>query len=54
MAVGYGLAVGLQMLVFPWFGLPVRLSDTLQIGAIFTVASILRSYLLRRFFELFR
>lgn len=53
-AVGYGLAVLVQLIVFPWFGLPVRLADSLQIGAIFTVVSIGRSYTLRRIFEAFR
>jgi len=35
--VGYVVAVFTQMVVFPWFGLPARLSDALAIGAIFTV-----------------
>lgn len=49
--VGYGVAVATQLIVFPWFGLPARLDDALAIGAIFTVVSILRSFLLRRLFE---
>lgn len=53
-AVGYGVAVVTQMVVFPWFGLPARLDDALAIGAIFTVVSILRSFLLRRLFEAIR
>ncbi len=52
--VGYGVAVATQIAVFPLFGLEVRLSDNLAIGAIFTVVSILRSYSLRRLFEAFR
>ena len=52
--VGYGIAVATQLLVFPWFGLPARLNDALAIGAIFTVVSILRSFLLRRLFEAIR
>jgi hypothetical protein len=50
-AVGYGVAVGTQIVVFPWFGLDPSLSDTLVIGAIFTVVSIVRSYALRRLFN---
>lgn len=50
-AVGYGLAVGTQMLVFPLFGLHTTLEQNLTIGAIFTVVSIGRSYCLRRLFE---
>jgi hypothetical protein len=53
-AVGYGVAVATQLVVFPWFGLPARLHDALAIGAIFTVVSILRSFLLRRLFEAIR
>jgi len=53
-AVGYGVAVATQLAVFPWFGLPARLDDALAIGAIFTVVSILRSFLLRRLFEAIR
>ena len=36
------------------FGLQVNLADNLPIGAIFTAASIIRSYLLRRVFEAIR
>lgn len=49
--VGYGVAVLAQIFIFPWFGLRVGLADNLQIGAIFTVVSIARSYLLRRAFN---
>lgn len=50
-AVGYGLAVITQLLVFPHFGLHMTLAENLTIGAIFTVVSIGRSYCLRRMFE---
>ena len=50
-AVGYGVAVSAQILVFPLFGLEVALADNLVIGAIFTGISIVRSYTLRRVFE---
>lgn len=49
--LGYGLAVGTQLLIFPWFGLPARMGDALAIGGIFTLVSIARSYVLRRVFE---
>ncbi|MEH0069324.1 hypothetical protein V6L77_01685 [Pannonibacter sp. Pt2-lr] len=52
--VGYGVAVVTQLVVFPWFGLPARLDDAMAIGAIFTIISILRSFLLRRVFETIR
>jgi hypothetical protein len=50
-AVGYGLAVGTQMIIFPLFGLHTTLEQNLTIGAIFTVVSIARSFALRRLFE---
>lgn len=53
-AVGYGVALAVQLAVFPIFGMRVSLGDNLLIGAIFTVASIARSYALRRAFEALR
>lgn len=52
--VGYGVAVMTQLIVFPWFGLPARMSDALALGAIFTGISIARSFALRRLFEAIR
>lgn len=49
--IGYGIAVAAQVIVFPWFGVNISLQANLLIGAIFTVVSIARSYLLRRLFE---
>jgi len=53
-AVGYGVAVTTQVLVFPVFGLQASLADNLLIGAVFTVVSMGRSYLLRCLFEAVR
>ena len=50
-AAGYGLAVALQLLVFPAVGVQATLAQSLKIGAVFTLASLARSYALRRFFE---
>ena len=50
-AVGYGVAVSAQVMIFPLFGLDVALADNLAIGAIFTGISIVRSFTLRRVFE---
>lgn len=49
-AVGYGVALVTQIIVFPWFGIHVALRDNALIGAVFTVVSIVRSYTLRRWF----
>ena len=53
-AIGYSVALATQILVFPLFGLEVPLSSNLAIGAIFTVVSIARSYLVRRLFNRIR
>ena len=50
-AVGYGVAVVTQILIFPMFGLNTTLMQNLKIGAIFTIVSIARSFALRRLFE---
>lgn len=51
--VGYGVAVGAQMAIFPLFGVSLPLQDNLLIGALFTVVSLVRSYCLRRLFNRF-
>lgn len=53
-AIGYGIAVITQILVFPLFGLSTTLAENMAMGAIFTVVSILRSFTLRRLFEAIR
>ena len=50
-AIGFGVAVAVQLLVFPMFGMRVTLADNLAIGAIFTAVSIARSYAVRRVFD---
>jgi hypothetical protein len=53
-AVGYGIAVVTQILIFPVFGLHTTLAQNLQMGAVFTLVSIARSFGLRRLFEAIR
>ena len=50
-AVGYGVAVVTQILIFPIFGLHATLAQNLGIGLIFTGLSLVRSFALRRLFE---
>lgn len=50
-AIGYGVAVSAQAVIFPMFGVHVSTSDHLAIGAMFTVVSLVRSYALRRLFN---
>ena len=53
-AIGYAVALLTQIIVFPLFALEVSLGDNLAIGGLFTLASLARSYLLRRVFEAIR
>jgi hypothetical protein len=50
-AIGYGVALASQILIFPLFEIRVSLSDNLLIGAFFTVISIIRGYTVRRMFN---
>ena len=49
--LGYGVALGAQLLVFPLFGIVIPLSSNIAIGIIFTFVSLVRSYALRRLFN---
>jgi len=50
-AIGYGIAVMAQIIIFPLFNIHVPLASNLAIGACFTVVSLVRSYSLRRLFN---
>lgn len=50
-AVGFGVALLSQILVFPMFDIHVPFSSNLWIGAWFTAISLVRSYVLRRWFN---
>ena len=52
--VGYGVAVATQILIFPVFGLHTTLVQNLEMGGIFTIMSLVRSFTLRRLFEAIR
>ena len=49
--VGYVTAIATQLVVFPMFGIHIKLHENLMIGAIFTVISLVRGYIIRRFFN---
>lgn len=53
-AVGFGVAIGAQLIIFPIFNIHIAFKDDLLIGALFTVVSIVRSFALRRLFEAIR
>lgn len=49
--VGYSVAVAVNMAVLPLFGMYPSFGEANQIGLIFTIVSLIRSYLLRRLFN---
>lgn len=49
--IGYGIAIASQRVIFPMFGVEVPLSANLWMGAWFTIISLIRSYILRRWFN---
>ncbi|AZQ67637.1 hypothetical protein EF888_11140 [Silicimonas algicola] len=49
-AVGWCIALGTQLLLFPVVGLQVTVAQNLTISGAFTAVSLARSYVLRRVF----
>ena len=49
--IGWLIGVILNMSVLPLFGYDVSLTDGLLISIIFTVVSVIRGYVIRRFFN---
>ena len=49
--IGIIIGIVLNLTILPVFGYPVSLSDSLWISVIFTVISVIRSYIIRRWFN---
>lgn len=49
--IGYGVALLSQIIIFPLFEIHISLTTNLWIGAWFTVISLVRSYIIRRWFN---
>ena len=49
--IGYFTALISQLLIFPLFNINIPIQDNLLIGLYFTLISLIRSYLIRRFFN---
>ena len=49
--IGMVLSLITQLIVFPMYGIEVNMSTNTQILVIFTVVSIARSYVIRRWFN---
>ena len=49
--IGIIIGIVLNLTILPMFGYPVSLSDSLWISVIFTAVSIIRGYVVRRWFN---
>lgn len=49
--IGYWINIGVQMIVFPLYGMTVSFFQNIQIGLIFMAVAIVRSYTIRRLFN---
>jgi len=49
--IGYSVNMLANFAVFPLFGWSISLEQNLMVGVIYTVISLVRSYLLRRFYN---
>jgi hypothetical protein len=49
--IGYLTALLSQVLIFPLFNIYVTFQDNILIGLYFTIISLIRSYLVRRYFN---
>lgn len=49
--IGYITALLSQLLIFPLFNIHVTFGENLLIGLYFTVISLIRSYLVRRYYN---
>lgn len=50
-AIGFLVSLGINAVVMPAYGHHISLADNLGMTAIFTVASVARGYLVRRWFN---
>lgn len=49
--IGYLINLGVQLIVYPFYGATFTFGQNIQIGLIFMVVSITSSYILRRAFN---
>jgi len=49
--VGLLVSFGIQLVIYPVLDIPVTIGENIIITSVFFVASFLRSYILRRFFN---
>ena len=51
MSIGLAVALTTQLVVFKIYKIETTINENLEIAVIFAIMSILRSYIVRRFFE---
>ena len=49
--IGYFISLAVQLIVYPLYGATFTLHQNIQIGLIFMVVSIVRGYVIRRWFN---
>jgi hypothetical protein len=49
--IGFFISMAAQFIIFPNYDIHISMSDNLAIGLWFTVVSIVRSYVIRRWFN---
>ena len=49
--IGYLVAVMANYVVLPWWGFEVSVRDSMEIGVVFMLIALARSYILRRVFN---
>ena len=49
--IGFVVAMGTQIAIFPYFGINITIVENLKMSLIFTVISIVRGYFVRRWFN---
>jgi Mg/Co/Ni transporter MgtE len=52
--IGFIVSLLLVNIVLPWYGFDVKLTQSISITMIFTIASVLRGYGIRRLFNYIR
>lgn len=50
-AIGFGINFVANLVILPLFGFDITLTDNLYIGLLYTVISVARSYVVRRWFD---
>ncbi len=50
-AIGFGINFIANLVILPLFGFDITLTDNLYIGLLYTIVSVARSYVVRRWFD---